>query len=97
MHRKCFENSLFTSFIEEPLDILILMGQLVIFALISVLFSLLLRLPGQVLGEAREGYSSSPPPASAPSPASHAHTDASRPASGAVVRLGKTLKKKYIG
>ena len=90
-----FENSWFTSFIEEPLDILILMGQLVIFALISVLFSLLLRLPGQVLGEAREGYSSSPPPA--PSPASHAHTDASRPASGAVVRLGKTLKKKYIG
>ena len=86
-----FENSWFTSFIEDPLDILILMGQLVIFTL----FSLLLRLPGQVLGEAREGYSSSPPPA--PSPASHAHTDASRPASGAVVRLGKTLKKKYIG
>ena len=90
-----FENSWFTSFIEEPLDILILMGQLVIFALISVLFSLLLRLPGQVLGEAREGYSSSPPPTS-PAPASHAHTDASRPASGAVVRLGKTLKKKNI-
>ena len=54
-------------------------------------FSLLLRLPGQVLGEAREGYSSSAPPA--PSSSTHANIDTRSPASRAVVRLGKTLKK----